>query len=48
MMAELSIGRNTRRNPVGAFKVLGGKNRFYPLIGIWGVLCGVMISLSIP
>lgn len=43
MMAELSIGRNTRRNPVGAFKALGGKNRFYPLIGIWGVLCGVMI-----
>lgn len=43
MMAELSIGRNTRKNPVGAFKALAGGNKFYPLIGIWGVICGVMI-----
>lgn len=43
MMAELSIGRHTRKNPVGAFKALSGDNRFYPLIGMWGVLCGVMI-----
>ena len=42
MMAELSIGRKTRRNPVGAFKALSS-NKFYPLIGMWGVLCGVMI-----
>lgn len=43
MMAELSIGRNTRKNPVGAFKALAGGNKFYPFIGMWGVLCGVMI-----
>ena len=42
MMAELSIGRKTRRNPVGAFKALSS-NKIYPLIGMWGVLCGVMI-----
>ncbi|WP_138429684.1 sodium-dependent transporter [Fodinibius saliphilus] len=42
MVAELSIGRNTDRNPVGAFKALSS-NKFYPLIGFWGVLCGVMI-----
>ncbi|MFH5832383.1 sodium-dependent transporter [Halalkalibaculum sp. DA3122] len=43
MMAELSIGRHTQKNPVGAFKALGGSNKFYPLIGLWGVLCGIMI-----
>ncbi|MDX1585485.1 MAG: sodium-dependent transporter [Balneolaceae bacterium] len=42
MMAELSIGRKTRKNPVGAFKALSN-NKLYPLIGMWGVLCGVMI-----
>ncbi|MDX1670791.1 MAG: sodium-dependent transporter [Balneolaceae bacterium] len=42
MMAELSIGRHTRKNPVGAFKALSSKP-VYALIGAWGVLCGVMI-----
>lgn len=42
MMAEISIGRKTGKNPVGAFKMLS-ENRLYMLIGIWGVLCGVMI-----
>lgn len=42
MMAEISIGRKTGKNPVGAFKALTS-NKFYPLIGMWGVLCGVMI-----
>jgi NSS family neurotransmitter:Na+ symporter len=42
MVAELSIGRKTNRNPVGAFKALSS-NKFYPLIGFWGVLSGVMI-----
>ena len=42
MMAEISIGRKTGKNPVGAFKALSS-NKFYPLIGMWGVLCGVMI-----
>ncbi len=42
MMAEISMGRKTGKNPVGAFKALSS-NKFYPLIGMWGVLCGVMI-----
>lgn len=42
MVAELSIGRKTDRNPVGAFKALSS-NKLYPLIGFWGVICGVMI-----
>lgn len=42
MVAELTIGRNTGKNPIGAFRELGG-NRWAPVIGAWGVLCGVMI-----
>lgn len=42
MIAELSIGRSTQKNPVGAFRALSD-NKFFPLVGIWGVLCGVMI-----
>ncbi len=42
MIAEFAIGRHTRRNPVGAFKKLG-RGWFPPLIGLWGVMCGVMI-----
>ncbi len=43
MMAEMSIGRNSRKNPVGAFKFLASDNKLYMLIGAWGVLCGIMI-----
>lgn len=43
MIAELTIGRRTQKNPVGAFKALSKGNPFVPLIGYWGVLCGVMI-----
>jgi NSS family neurotransmitter:Na+ symporter len=42
MMAEISIGRKTGKNPVGAFKALSSNN-IYPLIGMWGVLCGIFI-----
>jgi len=42
MIAEFTIGRRTQKNPVGAFKALG-KGFLAPLIGYWGVLCGVMI-----
>lgn len=42
MIAELSIGRSSQKNPVGAFKALSN-NKFFPLVGLWGVLCGVMI-----
>ncbi|MEX0778466.1 MAG: sodium-dependent transporter [Balneolales bacterium] len=43
MIAELTIGRRTQKNPVGAFKALSNNNLFASLIGYWGVLCGVMI-----
>jgi NSS family neurotransmitter:Na+ symporter len=42
MVAELSIGRKAGKNPVGAFKALSD-NKFFPLVGLWGVICGVMI-----
>lgn len=42
MVAELTIGRSTGKNPVGAFKALSN-NKFFPLVGMWGVICGVMI-----
>ncbi|MEM6456012.1 MAG: sodium-dependent transporter [Acidobacteriota bacterium] len=41
MVAELSIGRRTGKNPVGAFKALGGGP--FVLVGYWGILCGVAI-----
>lgn len=42
MVAELTIGRNSGKNPVGAFKSISS-NKFFPLVGLWGVICGVMI-----
>ena len=42
MIAELSIGRRTKKNPVGAFKSLSS-SKFAPLMGFWGILCGIMI-----
>jgi NSS family neurotransmitter:Na+ symporter len=43
MVAEITIGRRTGKNPVGAFNVLSNNKFMYSLIGMWGVLCGVMI-----
>ena len=42
MAAELAIGRKSGKNPVGAFKAISS-NKFFPLVGLWGVICGVMI-----
>lgn len=42
MVAEITIGRKTGKNPVGAFQALTS-NKFFPLVGLWGVICGVMI-----
>ena len=42
MMAEISIGRRTDKNPVGALKQLA-PNNMYSFIGIWAVICGTMI-----
>lgn len=42
MIAELTLGRRTKKNPVGAFRALS-KGKLAPLIGFWGLTCGVMI-----
>ncbi len=42
MLAELIVGRKTRRNPVGAFKALAPRSA-WPLLGGLGVLTGVVI-----
>ncbi len=42
MVGELSIGRKSQRNPVGAFRALS-ESKFFPLVGFWGVMCGVAI-----
>jgi neurotransmitter:Na+ symporter, NSS family len=41
MVAEIAIGRKTKRNPVGAFKALGFKN--WAIIGYVGVIAGILI-----
>lgn len=43
MAAEMAIGRKTGKSPVGAFKALLPSNKFFPLVGFWGVTCGFMI-----
>jgi len=42
MLAELSIGRSTARNPVGAFAMLA-PNSWWRLVGILGVATGIGI-----
>ncbi|MFD2532283.1 sodium-dependent transporter [Gracilimonas halophila] len=42
MAAEIAIGRKSGKNPVGAFKAISS-NKFFPFVGLWGVICGVMI-----
>jgi NSS family neurotransmitter:Na+ symporter len=42
MIAELAVGRYSKKNPVGAFRSVSS-SWFAPLIGFWGVICGVMI-----
>lgn len=42
MVAELAMGRHTKKNPVGAFVAISG-NKVFGIIGLWGILCGVMI-----
>jgi neurotransmitter:Na+ symporter, NSS family len=41
VMAEMVIGRTTQRNPVGAFRALGGGR--WPLVGYMGVFTGFVI-----
>ncbi len=42
MVAELSIGRRTEKNPVGAFKALS-KNKIFTIAGFWCVLTGMAV-----
>lgn len=42
MIAELAVGRYSKKNPVGALRAVSN-GWFAPLIGFWGILCGVMI-----
>ena len=42
MLAELSLGRNTRRNPVGAFIALAPRS-LWKWVGLLGVVTGVAI-----
>jgi len=42
LLAELSLGRQSQRNPVGAFKALV-PGRFWPFVGGLGVLTGTAI-----
>jgi len=39
LLAELSVGRATRRNPVGAYRTLAPRSR-WPWLGAVGVACG--------
>src|SRR5690606_40618205 len=41
MIGEIAVGRRTRSNPYGAYKLLGGKS--WALVGLFGILCGIMI-----
>ncbi|MGF1670413.1 MAG: sodium-dependent transporter [Balneolaceae bacterium] len=42
MVAEMTLGRKSQKNPFGTFKSLSS-NRFFPFVGIWCVLCGVAV-----
>jgi NSS family neurotransmitter:Na+ symporter len=43
LIAEIIIGRETRRNPVGAFRRLSKKNPFWSIVGLMGVTSGFVI-----
>ena len=45
MIAEMAIGRNTAKEPVGAFKTLSGNNKLWGAAGFLGVLTPFMIAV---
>ena len=45
MIAEISMGRKTQRNPVGAFSVLSDGDRKWRLVGMLGILTPFMIAV---
>ena len=45
MIAEISMGRKTQRNPVGAFSALSDGDRKWRLVGMLGILTPFMIAV---
>ena len=45
MIAEISMGRKTQRNPVGAFSSLSDGDRKWRLVGMLGILTPFMIAV---
>jgi len=45
MIAEMAVGRNTAKEPVGAFKALSGNNKLWGAAGFLGVLTPFMIAV---
>jgi NSS family neurotransmitter:Na+ symporter len=45
MIAEMAVGRNTAKEPVGAFKTLSHGNKFWGAAGFLGVLTPFMIAV---
>lgn len=45
MIAEMAVGRNTEKDPVGAFKSLSGGNRYWGAAGFLGVITPFMIAV---
>ncbi|MCR5445008.1 MAG: sodium-dependent transporter [Bacteroidales bacterium] len=43
MMSEFIIGRRSRQSPIGAFRLLSGKHRVWPVVGYLGVGCAFLI-----
>ena len=43
MVSEFIIGRRSRSNPIGAFRLLSGKKNAWPVVGYLGVLCAFLI-----
>jgi NSS family neurotransmitter:Na+ symporter len=45
MIAEMAVGRNTAKEPVGAFKELSQNNKLWGVAGLLGVLTPFMIAV---
>ena len=43
MISEFIIGRRSKSNPIGAFRILSGKHNAWPVVGYLGVLCAFLI-----
>ena len=43
MISEFIIGRRSRSNPIGAFRILGERRKAWPIVGYLGVACAFLI-----